>query len=327
MAVRYWSHLSALSAVFALVGMLVTLSAASTASAQSPTRQSVRAANGKQATRHHRKVHQGRRTHGKIGRGHRIGREFRKAALRRSIRNAVAVTSASPPDLLFKGTHIGDFQMNQSAPGAVTEVADPAGSGESVFKMTVNNKDVAPVTPTGDPRAQLLSPSIIKPGDEFWWSSKFFLPADFPSSVPGWLTVMEGPYGPPFEGTPPWHLEVNGSHIQWSRNGTYGWDVPWQMPLVRGSWVNVLLHDRFGTEGFVEMWINGQQVSFFEPGSYNPNHESETQRLAMKTMDSSNNGGANFAVIQSYRKLGMFESVSLFQGPMEIGKTRASVGG
>ena len=45
----------------------------------------------------------------------------------------------------------------------------------------------------------------------------------------------------------------------------------------------------------------------------------------MATRDRSNDEGANFTVIQSYRKAGMFDSVSLFQGPMAIGKTRASV--
>jgi hypothetical protein len=233
---------------------------------------------------------------------------------------------APAPGLLFKGTKITDFH-NQSAPGAVSEVADPAGSGESALKMTVANSDVYPVTPTSDPRAQLDSPTIFNPGAEFWWSSKFYLPSNFPSSVPGWLTVMEGPYGPPFDGAPPWHIEVNGEHIQWGRNDTYHWDVPWQMPLVRGSWVHVLLHERFASDGWVEMWINGQPITFFGSGTYNPNHVAPTQRLAMQTMDHSNNGGTNFAVIQSYRKAGMFSSVSLFQGPMALGTTRTSVEG
>lgn len=238
-----------------------------------------------------------------------------------------APTPAPSSELLFKGNTIRSFALNQSAPGAVTEVPDPAGSGQTVFKMTVANSDVYPVTPTGDPRAQLLSPTIFHAGDEYWWNSKFYLPAEFPASVPGWLTVMEGPYGEPFNGTPPWHIEVNGSSLRWQRNSTYGWDVPWEMPLVRGSWVNVLIHGRFATDGFVEMWVDGKQVTFFAGGSYNPRNEAATTHLGMKTLDSSNNGGPNFAVIQSYRKLGMFNSVSLFQGPMLLGKSRASVGG
>jgi hypothetical protein len=233
--------------------------------------------------------------------------------------------STAASDLLFYGDEIGDFAMNQSAPGAVSEVADPAGSGRSVLQMSVANSDVAPVTPTSDPRAQLLSPSIIENGDEFWWSGKFFLPSDFPSSVPGWLTVMEGPYGAPFDGTPPWHIEVNGSEIQWTRNDTYGYDIPWQMPLVRNQWVEVMVHERFAADGWVEMWVDGQQITFFDGGAYNPDNESPTTRLAMATRDHSNDDGPNFTVIQSYRKANMFSSVSLDQGPMAIGRTRAAV--
>jgi hypothetical protein len=252
--------------------------------------------------------------------------EVSKKARRQHRKPASKAQTSVSPDLLFRGTKIKDFAMNQSAPGAVTEVPDPAGSGQSVLEMTVKNSDVAPVTPTSDPRAQLLSPSIITPGEEFWWGGKFFLPTDFPSSVPGWLTVMEGPYGAPFDGTPPWHIEINGSSIRWSRDDTYNWDVPWEIPLVRGSWVSVVVHERFGSDGWVEMWVNGQPITFFAPGSsYNPAKEPETQHLAMQTMDHTNDGGPNFTVVQSYRRAGMFESVSLFQGPMSIGRTRAAI--
>ncbi len=230
-------------------------------------------------------------------------------------------------DLLFRGSRISDFKLNQSAPGAITEVPDPSGSGQRVLEMTVKNSDVAPVTPTSDPRAQLLSPSIIEPGEEFWWSGSFYLPADFPSSVPGWLTVMEGPYGEPFDGAPPWHIEVNGSTLRWSRNDTYDWDVPWQIPLVKDRWVDVTVHELFASDGWVEMWVDGQQITFFGAGSYNPNHEPATTRLQMATRDHSNDGGPNFTVIQSYRKANMFNTVSLFQGTMSIGTTKAAVGG
>lgn len=227
--------------------------------------------------------------------------------------------------LLFAGKNIGDFAMNQSAPGAVTEVSNPDDSGESVFEMTVANSDVAPITPTSDPRAQLLSPSIIEPGEEFWWSGSFYLPAEFPSSVPGWLTVMEGPYGPPFDGTPPWHIEVNGESIQWTRNDTYAYDIPWQMPLVRGQWIDVTVHELFSESGWVEMWVDGQPITFFSGGTYNPHGEPATTRLQMQTRDHSNDGGPNFTVIQSYREAGIFATVSLLQGPMAIGTTKAAV--
>jgi len=270
---------------------------------------------------HHRHRHQV----GRLGKAVSLKRARALPTKPRPAATPPASESNSNPDLLFYGDNVADFAMNQSAPDAVSEVADPAGSGQPALKMTVENSDVAPVTPTSDPRAQLLSPSIINDGDEFWWSGKFFLPADFPTSVPGWLTVMEGPYGAPFDGTPPWHIEVNDDHIQWTRNDTYDYDVPWQMPLVRNQWIDVVVHQRFAADGWVEMWVNGQQITFFGSDTYNPNNEAPTTRLAMATLDHSNDGGPNFTVIQSYRKAGMFSSVSLYQGPMAIGRTRAAV--
>jgi Ca2+-binding RTX toxin-like protein len=239
------------------------------------------------------------------------------------------VTLATPSSdsglLLSNATHLSDFWLMQAAPGAISEVPDPAGSGETVFKLTVGDSDMLNISP--NPRAQLASPSNIRAGDEFWWSAKFFLPADFPASIPGWLNLLEGPYGSPFNGSPPWQIAVNGNHIQWARNSTYGWDVPWQMPLVRNSWVSVMMHERFAPDGFVEMWVNGEPITFFGSDTYNPNHVAPTQHLAMQTMDSSNNGATNSIYLQSYRKLGMFPSLTVYQGPLEIGTTRASVGG
>ncbi len=238
-----------------------------------------------------------------------------------------APTSSPSANLLFKATHIEEFWLNQSAPGAVTEVPDPAGSGESVFQMTVGDKDVYPITPTENPRAELVSTPTINPGDELWWSSKFYLPSSFPSSIPSWLTLMEGPYGSPFNGTPPWHIEVSGEHIQWSRNGTYNWDVPWQMPLVKNSWVSVMVHEKFASEGWVEMWIDGKPIDFFSASTYNPNHVAPTQRLKMQTMDASNDTGPNAIHLMNYRKVGMFNSVTLDEGPLAIGTTQESVEG
>jgi Polysaccharide lyase len=225
----------------------------------------------------------------------------------------------------FSGFQVSSF-LNQSASGAISEVADPAGSGEKVFKMTVGDNDVYPITPTENPRAELVSPPMANNGTEFWATMKFFLPSSFPSSVPGWLTLLEGPYGPPFEGSPPWHLEVNGDNIQWVRNGTYGYDVPWSMPLTKNSWVNVMVHEKFGTEGWIEMWINGQPINFFAGGTYNPNHVAATNHLSMQTMDATTNGGGGNSIhLMNYRERGMFESVTVYEGGLKVGNSQAAV--
>jgi polysaccharide lyase-like protein len=241
-------------------------------------------------------------------------------------------TSAKPspalaPGVLFRGAQPSDFWVAQSAPGAITTAPDPAGSGENVIQMTVGDNDGYPVTPTENPRAELISPNNIVSGQELWWSAKFFLPAEFPSSTPNFVTLLQGPYGPPYRGTPPFHIEVNGSVIKWQRNSTYNWDIPWEMPLVRNQWVSVMVHEMFGPQGWIELWVNGEPITFFDHSSYNPNHVAPTQHLAMQTMDSSNNGAPNSIYLQQYRKKGMFSSLTIFQGPLTIGTSREAVGG
>jgi hypothetical protein len=248
------------------------------------------------------------------------GRRARRAHGRKGLGNAVGLVQrtarpSAASELLFDGSQISDFDLIQSAPGAIQEVADPTGSGQTTLAMTVSDRDVAPVTPTENPRAQALSPPLIEAGDEFWLQTKFMLPENLPA-VKGWMSLVSI-YGAPFEGSSPWQIEVADNEIHWERNETYGWDIPWRMPLVKGRWVSVLLHERFAHDGWVEMWIDGQQVDFF--GSQ--------PRLAMQTMDSSNDEGLNSAKIMQYRKEGMFSSASVYFGPLKLGTSRESVGG
>jgi hypothetical protein len=99
------------------------------------------------------------------------------------------------------------------------------------------------------------------------------------------------------------------------------------MPLVRTKWVTLLLHERFAADGWVEMWIDGQPITFFLPGTHNPSNQPPTDHLEMSTADSSNNGGPNSAKIMQYREAGMFEVATVYFGPLKIGNTRESVEG
>jgi|SRR6187549_39964 len=275
---------------------------------------------------------------GKKRAGKRHSRRARRA-MRRARRNRrvslsrnVAVRTPAVPrsslsssgDLLFDGSHLADFDMIQAAPDAMREVSDPLGSGTAAFEITVDESDVYPVTPTENPRAQALSPSFIDPGEEFWLRTKFMLPTSFPE-VDGWLCLSQV-YGPPFDGPSPWQLGIRGDELMWQRNGTYDYDIPWQMPLPKGRWVDVLVHQRFASDGWVEMWIDGQQVTFFQDSSYNPSDAGPTPRVEMATVDSSNDGGANHAKIMQYREAGLFDSATVYFGSLLVGTTRASVG-
>lgn len=241
---------------------------------------------------------------------------------------SVTTPAGSVPstDLIFNGTKTSQF-LNQSAPGAVTQVTDPLGSQEQVFKFVVKDSDVAPVTPTENPRAQLVGPDDINVGDDVWVQNKFLLPSDFPSNIPGWDALF-ATYGPPFNGSGAWGIELSGTQMQWQRNGTYRYDVPWSVPIVKNQWVTILAHEKFDANGFIEMWVNGQPVTFFAKNMsnyYNPNNVTPTTHLVMKTADASNNGGPNSGRVAEYRKVGMFPVLTTYHGPLIIGKTRAAV--
>jgi hypothetical protein len=231
----------------------------------------------------------------------------------------------SNPDLLFDGARIDDFGLIQAAPNAITEVPDPAGSDEQVLKLTVDDGDVAPITPTENPRAQALSPGVIHDGDDFWLETKFLLPKDLPE-IPSWFGLVSI-YGAPFDGPSPWCIEINENEFRWQRNGNSDWDIPWRAPLIKGSWVTILTHERFAEDGFIEMWVNGEQITFFQPGNHNPDHHPQTTRLQMATMDSSNYAAPNAAKIMQYRKVGMFKTASVYFDHLKLGKTRAAVEG
>jgi hypothetical protein len=230
--------------------------------------------------------------------------------------------------ILFEGAHIADFAEPIAKPGAISEVPDPLGSGRPVLMFTVHDDDIigkdTPEEP-GNPRAQLPSPTFIESGDEFWLRSKLLIPASFPS-VPDWMTLVSV-FGAPFDGTSPWRFEVNDDEFIYQRNNTYGSDIPWAAPLIKGSWVEVMLHERFGKEGWLEFWFNGTKVKFFGPESWNPGEHPETEKLEMATMDSSNDESPNSVRIGQYRKRHMFEVGSIHYQFIKVGTTRESVGG
>lgn len=307
-----------LTALLTAVALLAGVFAAESVAAAKPLPWVAKGAGASKAKKKHRAHHRKARTQRRAtSRGRRgVADNVSLTAIgSKKVAQKPKAQSASIPGLLFNGSRLSDFDALEEAPGAFKEVADPLGGGETVFQVDVNERDVAPITPTSNPRAQALSPDIIKLGDEFWLQTKFMIPTNYPY-VSDWMSLI-GIYGAPYGGPGPWVVEVVENRLQWMRNGNYNWDVPWSMPLIKGSWVTILMHQRFASDGWIEMWVNGQQVNFFGRES----------RLAMQTADGSNSGAPNSARISQYREAGQFETGTLYFGALKLGLTRESVGG
>jgi hypothetical protein len=197
-------------------------------------------------------------------------------------------------------------------------VDDPLGLPRKVAKFTVYDGDIGP---TDNPRAMLATPRELRNGEEFWigWST-LFPTRGFPKSVPGWLT-FEAVYGPPGDGTGPRHFQVEGSEILWRRNATYDYDVPWHMPLVRGRWIDFVIHQkqsRNARVGFVSLWVN--------TGSGWKRQRIDGERLFhTRTVDSTNGGGPNWHAVGLYRERGMFPVVTLYHASHRIGTSFRAV--
>lgn len=224
--------------------------------------------------------------------------------------------------LIFSARKRADFPEHvEGHAGAITDVADPLGQIQgTVIKLDTRASDIAPRTPTENPRAECLTRNILEPGGEYWLHTRFMVPSSFPS-VPKWLTLLslyvaDGPGAPA-----PWHLQINGgSQLDWERIATYGWDVPFSMGLPKGRWVDVLHHTLLSEQGWVETWIDGVPITFSVKGYTGT-------RLAMKTIDKTSNPGPNYAKICNYRASGMYDQGPIYFTGLDVGTTRAIVGG
>ncbi len=223
------------------------------------------------------------------------------------------------PVTLFEPATLEDYFIEQGVDGAITEVPDPAGGDETVLKFVVANEDVFPETPTEDPRAQLDSPFMIPDGAVWEMEGAFWLPDDWPDEIPpgAWVQIDQY-FGAPYEGSPPWGLKFAGDEFGFQRNATYGFDKPWgTRKWKKEHWTPTKLRGLQSRNGWVEMWIDGEQITFFDPdedkfSTYNPNDEPMGTRLYMETIDDSNFEEPNLAVIQHYRALDSFESLTMY---------------
>jgi hypothetical protein len=131
------------------------------------------------------------------------------------------------------------------------------------------------------PSAELISKSLFTPGMNVWIGMSVYLPVGFPRiNVPfhptGFFSLMSI-YGPPYNGSPPWSLNVqdrrfgvNATTGGGGPNGPYA-GAAWKSstnesmtPITYGVWHDFVFHVKFATNktGYLEIYYDGVKQKF-----------------------------------------------------------------
>jgi hypothetical protein len=237
----------------------------------------------------------------------------------------------------FDGSALSAWMLNQSACVSRTQVirapgvssvartaalSSGASANASALHFTADDDDVAPLTPTANPRAQLVSPLLIHRNHDYWESFEVYLPPSFPRTQPtdGWISLQTVMYGRPFNGTPPASLSVEDGQFRYELNG-YGphpWALAWSKPEVRGRWVRFTWHFRASQQGWVELWVDGRRQAL-------SNGARRWRRMPVAMIDPTDDLGQWYTDLQLYYKHGEFPSLSVDFRDFRLGASRDAV--
>jgi hypothetical protein len=203
----------------------------------------------------------------------------------------------------------------------------PPADCKNAVRFHVLNSDVAPCTPTNNPRAQVSSGKVLAEGSEIWWRLAMFFPVGFPAFNGAWYLFQED-YGEPWNGSPPTGFGVVNDQLIISRSPAYGYDWIWSKALHREHWYEFLVHKKMSrskTGGFIEMWVDGVQQTFAPRPYGRPAPNAGVPRLTMQTMHGDASGAYRF-FINSYRKAGSVSAaVDTFYAGMKVATTQGEV--
>jgi hypothetical protein len=233
---------------------------------------------------------------------------------------AAAARDAPRTGLLFNGTNKGAWLLDQSATSTrIRKVRNPAGTGMALRFQTYNG-DVFPLTPTTNPRAQLVTPLPLRPGREFWESYEVYVPTNFPlaASHHGWIALGSPAFGAPFAGSPSVGLEIIDGNFRFQRDGfaTDPWQIAWQTPLVLGHWIRFTWHVLLSESGYVQLFMNNQQLELADGAA-------KSTTLYMPVIDQTNSLGPWFSQLSVYYKRNTFPHITLYFRDFRIATTEA----
>jgi hypothetical protein len=230
---------------------------------------------------------------------------------------------AIPDDLLFASNFesgaIDQWQSQSCAPDRVTVYTgaeqptwpEPP-EGDRAVRLIAYEDDVEPCTPTENPRAQILTPDLLKEGMDIWQGFSVAFPDDYPSVE---SNMIQQDHGPPYSDSPPVSIRTVDQFIALTVDG--GEDTIWRTRLETGSWYRFVLHKVISPDddtGIVELWVNGVRQAFTD-GSFT--YETYTAEL--------DGAGPMAFYLTNYRGQGEAEEVSVFFDDARIGRSMAAV--
>lgn len=228
--------------------------------------------------------------------------------------------SSSIGTILFNGTMLNTWWLNQSASPTRTQlVADPDGAGDTVQQFTTYNTDVAPLTPTLNPRSQLVTPLMFKPGQTYWESFELYIPSNFTFLKTGWTSLESAVYGYPYNGTPPASISIENGDFRYQRNGfaPTPWQIAWQTPVVKGQWYRFTWHFLLSSTGWVQLYVN-DVLQNLKLGTTN------YTQMPISMIDKTDNVGPWMSQEQLYYELGMYQSAQVYFKDYKVASTQAA---
>ena len=219
-----------------------------------------------------------------------------------------------------------DWMDRAHADRLTTSNAGPVRAGSHAAKFTVYNSDVAPLTVSENPRAQLNygagEQGRFCAGDERYIAFSQYFPPNFTDHPGGgWTQMVSIGWGHPYGSTQSPvstvvddHPTLMGDRIRMSLNGT----VQWSEVLQRGVWYDFTYHIKFSRNpsvGYIEMWKNGQRVTF----------ANDQQTIFTNTLPTTNAPSCGNLQVPNYYMAGMTSSQTIYYDEVKVGTSYAAV--
>jgi Polysaccharide lyase len=236
---------------------------------------------------------------------------------------------ASPAigQVLFNGSQKSAWQDQSASPTRVQQVPDPAGGPAIVMRFTSYNSDVWPLTPTGNPRAQLITPNnILHENQPFWESYEVYLPPTFPTAQTygtSTFVALGSPFfGAPWNGSPSTGLVIRNGAFQWNtdRNAFEPNDVLWTTPVVTGEWLRFTWHILPSSQGYAGLYFNDEPVMVTV-------NRSQLDGLNLNVIDPSDYEGPWTSQLSVYYGLNQFSQLTIYYKNFKIATTQAAAEG